>query len=201
MILLQKYNGRNSQNNRIIVDFDNRTVKFKKVGSLNVVDLLLKTNIGMGVISYLWFMAIPIILYGISYGNFEIIKPEVLTSIGYTGIGIIMIPTLTTLNIINKKWREEKLPKHMAYLTKISRVLILNKIKKIRVTPSCLYKKQYIISNFDNIKLEYKLFGDFASNIKNINIINKYNNNPDNWYAIIEFKTKPKSGYMQLEII
>lgn len=190
MIQLPIYNGENHHNNKVILDFFNKTVRFEPVytGSLLKIWyaffylLFFKTIFHMGWIFIIWML---------------IFRPEKYI---YQPVGLVivelmlMIPFLFSLIVFNEKWRHNYYPKINAYL-------LNNRKKKQRVNPDSIINNIFAIHHFDNVLLEYELSGDYSEYIKDIRIDNKFEGNPDNWYAIFEFIKKPIKGDMYLKYI
>jgi hypothetical protein len=69
-----------------------------------------------------------------------------------------------------------------------------------KIKPNKLLGNVYIIPKFKNVALKYKLTGDFANNIKSINI-KCLDGKGYNFYAVFTFNTPVQTGYMKLNYI
>lgn len=204
MTQLQKYNGENHYNNKVVVNYRDRTIKFVPVAKRSIIIYYITFLISLQItFTIMWIYGICAPLALLSY----IYDPAIYLIVPLLPIikGIYIAIFFYSLIFFNKKWKENYFPKANAGLKEIRAYsmwyipFIYKKEKNKKIRINNLYKNFIIIPSFDNIELKYKLYGDFKKNIKNIVINNHFHENDTSWYCIFEFKRRPKKGYMEVE--
>lgn len=193
----QKYNGRNPYNNRVIVDFDNRFVKFKPVG---------KTSIINQYIEWLYCVFILFIMYWVPFFFVLVILKEsklIPTIAGklFTFLMLFLFPVIISLFYANKTWRHDKFPEANYHINHFFKRLFGKKDKTLTINKENLRDQQFVIPYFKNIMLEYKATGDFAKNLKRIEVKNIFKEDPYKWFVIFMFNGKCKKGNVKVKYL
>lgn len=195
---LQKYSGKNIEDNRVRIDYQKQTVHFKPIsaygyfGSLYLFIIQEIINMALLVIllttiPFALINAIGLLLPIATYNEFQITYIARL-------IPVLLIPIfLMKITLFHTpKWRENKFPSYT------SKTNWLTKRKKQTITPEQLQGKTHLTPLFYNIEVNYEVTGEFATQLRNINIVEHFNNNPHHWWMQIIFKKKPTTGALHL---
>lgn len=203
----QKYNGKNSYNNKVVVNYLDKTVKFKPVkgrmsSSSNYMAACYTAQIILGKILLIIF--IFGLLGTIFLNGFELpANPRPLGQIALVYIGIYGVsPYVLALLFLIKRMRAS-IGRINAHLTVIQSVFVFkyNPIITGTVNPELFKGKRYIIPEFKNILLEYKLTGEYAKYIKNVKVVNKYVENPYLWEAHFDWTRRPRNGQFWIKYL
>ena len=161
---LQKYNGNNLKNNCVIVDYENKTVKFKPVKGLNPL-ITFFLNI---FINYLFVLAILfIILLNLELGE----SFNYVTRFAFYLVSIIMLLEFLFWGIcfMNNNFRKNHYPKVNALLYGKRKI----KVSKT-INPEAIINNMFILSLFKNVYFEYETTKDYADYLIKIEIVNKF---------------------------
>lgn len=120
----------------------------------------------------------------------------------------LKINTQITKRLVKKKWYQKWLPKANA-----DGILFKKKKKKYyKYKPEDMTGNVIVIPRFSNVELDYITAGDFGSKLKSITI-REYKQRTINiktkkkskdkvehfkWYAVFEFTSKPKKGFLEV---
>jgi len=197
---VNKFNGKNSYNNRVSVDYRRKTVFFKPIKG----DWTETTPYRMLVIqifSFLALIGVPALLVVfclIAFNGQYNDKLWVGIYFIYCGLCLLYAWFLSLPYIVSKKWRENEFPKFnywvLNYLSKFSKK---NGTRNKTIKPENVLSNKIFVPHFQNVMFKYRSVGDF-SKIKNINIINSFEDDPLNWCCCIELERKPKKGFMEI---
>jgi len=192
VIQLQKYNGRNIYNNKIDIDFEK-----KKVGFVPIKD---KSELSYYRIFFLnLFFVFLIISAVINIGMFIILESlGIVLNSFLAAIHIIIVAVSLAFPTSLLFWNKEFKHNHYPIFNKRLLLLLGSKKKEKEVEPHSIIDNKFIIPYFDNTVLQYELFGDFAEQIKRIQVKNIFKKDPYRWYALFEFKKTPINGRMNL---
>jgi len=210
---LQEYSGNNFYNNNIEIDFNRRQVNFLPIKDGGFIKHYLRFLLRLSVfysIPIIWVAVIYNIIGIILYTNSAVIissTPGYMFAISdmlnysiYTALGLAFIFSLA---FFHKGWRNTKYPEFNYNIYRLMKKIMWlgfkSDITKEEVNPEAIVNNKFIIYDFDNVKMDYKLTGDFKKYIDKIKIINKYKKNPDEWMCVFFFKKHPKKGKMILE--
>ena len=201
---LQKYNGRNVYNNRVFVNFKDKKVDFVPIK---------ETHVGFYRRYYVFFMSMFTRLMLITmFISLVVFFPYLMF---YEEEALALLPMILTLVIpfgiafpfsllyFDKKWRENKFPEfNYKMLGTLKTVFKMESaVRKKTVKPDAIVNNQFVIRQFSNVSLRYKVFDDFANYLKSIEINNIFDKKDTDWYAIFTFNKQPKHGYMSLYYI
>ena len=197
---MNKFNGKNSYNNRVHVDYRRKYVHFKPIKGdwteASPYRMFWVQITSFFILTSLPTFLITIIILRIMGCGFDIIQGVILVWYGFCMLSAWFV----SLIYMNKKWRETEFPKFNYFiLNKVRRITKLNKKStKIKIIkPDNVINNKIFIPHFNNVMFSYRTVGDF-SKIKNIDIINTFDDDPMNWYCQIEFIKRPKKGFMEL---
>lgn len=123
-------------------------------------------------------------------------------------ISAVINKHLVTRFLVKKKWYQKWLPKANA-----DGMLFKKKVKKYcKYRPRDMTGNVIVIPRFSNVELDYITAGDFGSKLKSITI-REYKERTINiktkkkskekvehfkWYAVFEFTSKPKNGFLEV---
>lgn len=205
---LQKYNGKNTHNNQVEVDFEKREVNFKPilkdeekeeearerrqfVGSLQCIIRKI-------------FIPIIIFLIVIDYTAIRMGNPiqPVFIKVMFLGGIMYFACEITRLLFISKKFKYEIMPKLNAVLIHI-RARLNNETGLIEGTidKESIKNREFKIRDFQNIVLKYQAKGDMAKQLRKIEIRPIFKDNPYIWEATFKFKKEVKDGTLHVKYI
>lgn len=207
MTLLQKsiFKEDNIYNNKVIVDYDKKTVDFTPVmdGKPSKYYFILLSNliifmIYVGIYSAIIFMYIKIIFFEFNiYDSYYLIKGLMINYL----ISICFIIPFSLL-IFNMKNRYKYYPKIGYNIAKFCRLLFFQKPQKKKViNKDCIIDNKFFIPYFYNIMLKYELYGDFKDNLKSVKIINFYVDDGKDWFCQFEFYRPIQNGKMVVKYL
>jgi len=197
----QRFNGEGSENNRVTVDFDKRSVKFQPISKFGLFNLLYAQFVALATIFVkIGFLLMFIRIY-MQYIGYHHTLQDIINIYQYfvfAGIISVSVPALS----FNRRFREKHFPVINAII--ISFYMAFkgqNVVKRLKIGPEHLKKgKTYEIEHFYNIMLTYKATGDMAEKIKRIEIKEKELEG-NHWKALFTFKQKVKSGQLSIRYI
>lgn len=196
---MQKYNGNNPYDNRVVVDFENQKVLFEPVGAKGVIRQYYTFFNGLLLSSMIFSVYAYFIIYGIlSFFGYNPVSGV------YFQLLFIMIVFAISFSVIyfNKNFRHNHFPVFNYWLTGITRVMFLSPFRRKKVlTPESLFDNKAFIPDFDNVCLKYDATGDFAKYMKKISIQNLYKDNSNDWFCVFEFTKKIRTGTLELRYI
>jgi len=196
---MTSFNGKNPYNNRVHIDYRRKYVHFKPIkGSWS--EATPYRMFFMTINSFLIITSFPIMLIILSLLYFVMDSPIYeLQSVTLIWYGFCsLFAWCLSLIYFNKKWRENKFPKFNYYvLTKIRNSTGKKGSKYKLVKPCNVLGNKIFIPHFNNVMFKYKSVGDFTK-IKSIDIMNSFDDDPDNWYCQITLNKKPVNGYMEI---
>ncbi len=185
VILLQTYNGNNPYNNNVIVDYIKKSVVFeplKDSGILKQYYLFFNQLFMKGLMISL-IAGMPLFLLNDTWKSFLVI------------FGLITLFSFVfSLNFFREEWRKNWLPK-------VYHGINFYHTKYKKINPLALIDNKFIIPCFDNVMLQYKAYGDFATHLKKIEIRNLYEDDKFNFFCIFSFKKKVNEGYLKIKYV
>jgi hypothetical protein len=182
---LQKYNGNNRNNNRVLVDYENKKVIFEKAKHQGI-----SVDLASVILSYsarcIAYTSLIICFISLCYAIDGLISAEqfILNFIGSVFIGI----SIALIIIFVMITRGKEIPEMFSKIFKRKEIIIL---------PENVSEDMWVLGEFQNIALEYELNGDFT-NIKQIDIRNRRYDNEFKYYCIFKFKSPIKNGFMKI---
>jgi len=201
VIQLQKFNGKNSGNNEVIVDFKERKVDFREIKGIgfNRVDNRISGLIHSS------YIRIAIIFFFANTAVHLVVGRDVSANIWaliFLYFGFKFISPIIDFMFKKLDKDNELLPKANAFLIGMNRLLKGKKpFESLRIFPQDLIDNEFIIPKFDNVMFNYKLNGDFAEFIDRIEIKAIMPSNPYEFSARIIFNKKIKKGSMIIKYI
>lgn len=200
----QKYNGENTYNNSVEIDFKKREVHFSPIkGNRKKYSYLFDiSNNVRSILASVFYLGIGVCMFRDYVNHLGIMQQTSIRLIGMLAVLLIFLPLIIPLIFIPKYIKDNYFSKLMALLI-IIREGIKGRVAKTKgtVNKEMIIDNKYIIEEFDNVMLKYKLTGDMAKKIKKIRIINKFTDNPYKWKAIFEFKKGIKNGDLWVNYI
>jgi hypothetical protein len=195
--IIIKYSGDNVQNNNVFVDFENKKVVFEPVSQMTNTKIYLMNTASIFSAFLPLFLFVSWLLIYIQHSVFD--KVIVLSA---TFIIIFTVPFIINLQMFDPSWRNKYYSRFMAGMISVCHLFNLDfrHLFGVKVKPNRLLGNVYIIPKFKNVALKYKLTGDFANNIKSINI-KCLDGKGYNFYAVFTFNTPVQTGYMKLNYI
>lgn len=201
---MQKFNGNNTFNNRIHVDFENKKVDFTPIiGDMNKISNYLASGytlrnifIKFVLIIFAGTFIISTLFRGI---NFEVSAYLLTISL----IIYFILPLFFASAFLFSKKLRDNYPKINARLICFDRSFNQNSksIKKGDLNLELIKDNKLIIKDFENVYLKYELEGECSDYIKDIKIINVFVNNPYYWEIHFIFKKTPKTGKVFVEYL
>lgn len=185
----QKYNGENPYNNRVLIDYEKKLVVFDPMTQGGIIRYYMEFLLNLIVKGMLIWGILMYIIWGIT----AILKIEMTEK--YVIIPMIILLTISisiSLLYWNKKWRHNCYPK-------FNHAISLTKNKEKTFNKDALVDNKAIIPNFSNVMIQYKATKDFGKQLKEIKIINRYNENAYDWLAIFTFKKTPQNGELKIK--
>lgn len=194
---LQKYNGDNCHDNRVLVDYKNQVVKFDPVEQFTFMgrfqNFFMTILVTTGMIG-LW-ICVPLLVIGAIIG-------KNLDYIPLMGKTVLLISAAGSLLYFIPKFRNNYYPKVNAYLADLRRKLVLRK------NPWRIIRKEAMIGNsvmvpcHKNILFQYKTTEDFATYLESVLIDTVWeDDHPDEWFAKFTFTKKPETGHLKIRYI
>lgn len=200
---MPNFDGNNTKDNEIKIDFRNKKVDFKPVKSdmefipeqikfICVETLLITLFL---VLMNLWTCVFMMFIAGKNFTMLMMVASTYLYS-------LFWVAGFITLMIIafDKKKVHALYPKLNRYLMKYWTTLLFMRIeKRKKVTCKDIKNNKYRI-DFMNMYLGYKVSGDMADKLAVIDIKNR-KRAQDGWYGYFKFDAKPTNGELILEYI
>ena len=195
----QKYVGNNAQNNEVRIDFKKKRVEFKPVEKVPISIFVKTVSLMFALPIFLVMYLLVTVMEILTYEKDFPIKVQLIRSglfilyiIIPTAIAYIVGNIYAKKKLANKKWKREEFPKVNAWI--INRIRGAN---TLRVNKG--YGKKEVIFGFRNVKLEYKLYGQYAKYIRWI-IIEKVKgiNSGRDWIAKFIFSKPVYTGKMEV---
>lgn len=198
VIRKQKFNGNNPFNNKVVVDFEKRTVVFKPMTQGSII-----TYWGMLFIKiycFFLFLTIFIPLIAVCMPEDYFLRTIILLLYMYYFLLSLIISFLFSLKYFDKKWQSEVYPRFNANLSiKLRKLLFQKELKWKRFNDNAVVNKKIFVPNFGNVMLKYRVHGDFSNQIKRITIDYLFEDDPLKWFIVFEFKKKPVSGWLEIK--
>lgn len=197
------YNGNNTQNNEISVDFDKREVKFKPISEYRRFESAISFFSHFSLLSIVLILLSVWIWIFINFFNFIFqskISAYLIYAVCMSGFtGMMFFALIWTIILFSvKKWRYEYFAKFQAELFRYIQILIfIQIIEKETILPAKIKKNKYSFE-FGNISLDYRATEDFAKHLHKIKIKHRKNNQ---WKCTFEFRDKIEAGLLDLKYI
>jgi uncharacterized membrane protein (DUF373 family) len=206
----EKFVGEGYQNNEVKVDFINKKITFVPVTNNSLLrhTIHIINNIIFAVLYFVFcvFLSVltPLLLafhYPYSY-LWQIFGEKLVWCFAI----IVIISIFSSLIAFYKPWRDLYWARYNAGIYFILHILMLDFrcLRWYKITPFDLEpsksggnEKFFCTESFSNVELNYKLYGDFAKNITEINIMQAIFKK-NKFYAFFYFSEPIKNGYMQL---
>jgi len=190
--------GNNPYNNRIIVDYEKKTIKFIPIGKKGIRKYYMLFLLQIFMFYILVFLYPLIILHSIM----SIFLKIELNALLVWDFMMITTGSMTfSLYYFNKEWRKKTFPELNYKLIKFCKLLMFKKEKKHIIEPKAIHNKTVIIPEFSNVMLHYETTGDFSKYLKKVKIMNVFKANPWKWNCCFEFGKTPKKGMMSVKYI
>lgn len=196
---MTRYHQKNPFNNRVIVDYESRTVTFDPVGVKSIIHYWLRF--------YLQLMSVPLyamvlfLMIGIPLLiRLPAVQLEELLIVLYTCFGLLYCAMLIcSLVYFIPQWRHSYFPRFNAFVVGVTYFLMnFSRIQKRKVLPSAVVNKTFYVSDFSNVELHYQAIGDMKKQLKRIRIDTVYDDDPWHWYFVFEFKKQPVDGFLMV---
>jgi len=199
---LQKYNGKNNFNNKVVVDYINKTVDFEIVkGNMNKFTSYYTLWYNYFIIYLIWCFVIYII--GIVLFKLPVSVSYFVINAGlvFLGIPTFLCAMLFLLTCINKEWFPKINYILVAYLKHLTYKPIYVVNEKINL--DLLEKNYYETPVFENVFLEYITEGEVSELLSKVEILPCFVDNPYKWVARVHFKRKPtnKDGTLKIKAV
>jgi len=192
-----KFNGNNSNNNEVRVDFENKSVVFNPVDSHSIFYTCYDTFTTMSHVLMICSLWVTVPLF---------IKYEANAILG----GVLFaysIGTIFAFFPLSKTYRANWYPKMNGYMMELLCLATLmprtwHTIKPENIDSSCIVT----LPKFKNVFLKYEVTEDFSEQLKMIDIrvvkqLNKFQkiSGHNAWVCEFIFKKKPTSGYLKVK--
>ena len=187
--------GNNPYNNRVIVDYEKKTINFMPVGKKSIKKYYL---IFLGQISAFYlimFYALACILILMEF----MLELKLSALVMWDAMALTIGAIVFSLSYFDKKWRKKHFPQLNAKLVKLMRKILMRKTHKMIINDKAMIGNKFIIPEFSNVELKYKTTQDYSKYLKKITIMNIIKANPWEWNCVFEFKKKPLKGYLEIE--
>jgi len=194
------YHKKNPFNNRVLVDYEKRSVRFEPVGAGTIYKYW-----------FLWFNTLLTIPLVCALTFLAIIVPSILFTLPVEAIvGMLRVTYImfivcyaflfcVSLIYFIPSWRHKHFPSTNARLVRFNRLLLsFKKLSTKRVLPHAVVNNTVFIPNFNNVELHYFAIDDFKKQLKCIRIDTVFEDDPWEWYFVFEFKRRPKNGYLDV---
>ena len=185
--------GDNPYNNRVLVNYDDKTINFIPIGYKSKKKYFTIFFINLCCV-FGYFSLIPYLLGSV------MLNPGI-NQVFYM-LFALFLPLSISFYIVNKYYNNPEWRKHYypEFNYKMIRFLRFGRIKKCKLEKANIHDKTFIIPHFQNVMFNYKATGDFKE-IESIKISNIFIADPFKWFCLIKFKKLPQKGYMEIEYL
>lgn len=204
---LQKYNGKNHKNNKVIVDIKNKKVNFEPIemdkdehnGDLISYYFMFSTN-HYQIFFRLWLYFIVVLViddYIKGFDNGGVV-------FGKAAFSLFVIYAMSFIfgSVFFNKWfRENVYPKANVGLFVIRDAFSFKDSFKRETYSYKQLSKKFVINDFNNVYLKYKVTGDVSKQLSKIKIEPKTKYDNGKWFLKFLFNRKPINGDLEVTYI
>ena len=195
--------GNNPYNNKVYVDYDDKTIRFIPVGKKSIRKYYFIFLTGIFGFYMICFM-LPVI-YGLAIigSLLHFTDQTIFTLIIFSISQFVLMTVYFSLWYFRKAWRKKCFPElnYKLCANMFFGIKRLGKTKIKEINQESLINNKIIIPYFNNIIMEYKAKKDFGKQLKSIKIINIFKADPFKFFCVFEFRKKPKDGSLWVKYI
>lgn len=197
---MTRYHKKNPFNNKVLVDYEKRTVRFEPVGAGTLYYYWfiwwnqLTTPVMLLLVATSW-LVYPTAAFKLEPHSFALIVQ--LTSMVY--LGLFASLSVVSLIYFIPSWRHRYFPSTNARLQRYLKLLLsFKRTTPKKILPSSVVNNKVFVPNFSNVELQYTAIGDMKTQLKRIRIDTIFDQDPWEWYFVFEFKKQPKDGHLMV---
>ena len=217
MVMSQKFNGRNIQNNEVVVDYKTHDVSFVPIyESVNINKLYLRNVCyalavpTLVLIAFLWVAMFGVPQNPVEKGSmmYTVYLYEVATIYLTAIFGLVLVCILVKFQVKgqlkNQEWRENKFPDMNVsmhnFTHRVASCGLSNGVNK-RVYKDDL-KSDVIVKEFRNVMLDYEATGDYRDFLERVEIKSQESGKKwKDWLLYFRFSQVPKVGELKIKYV